>query len=75
MPCDLHPSFSTVFQSYQDDGRMIITGCLPTDLAFPGSIPASRRNLPNRKRSSIAHSLSLLPAQRPDMTEILFKMT
>ena len=77
---------------------------LPTDLAFPGSSPASRRNLPDRNRSSIslnliylykptyihtnsrllhfiqmgfrssiAHSHSLLPTQRPDTTEILLK--
>ena len=33
----------------------------------------SRRNLLNRKRGSIAHSLSLSTSHRPDMTEILSK--
>ena len=33
----------------------------------------SRRNLLNRKRGSIAHSLSLSTSHRPDMTEILLK--
>ena len=37
--------------------------------------PRTRRNLLNRKRSSIAHSLSLSASHRPDMTEILFKGT
>ena len=35
--------------------------------------PHSRRNLLNHKRSSIAHSVSLLSKHRPDMTEILLK--
>ena len=35
--------------------------------------PRSRRNLLNCKRCSIAHSLSLSFAHRPDMTEILLK--
>ena len=33
----------------------------------------SRRNLLNHKRGSIAHSLSLSPTHRPDMTETLLK--
>ena len=37
--------------------------------------PRSRRNLLYRKRGSIAHSLSLSCAHRPDMTEILLKRT
>ena len=39
MICDF-TSFSTVFQSYQDDGRMIMKGCVPTEqpgLLFHGS--------------------------------------
>ena len=32
-------------------------------------------SLLNRKRGSTAHSLSLSSANRPDMTEILMKMT
>ena len=35
----------------------------------------SRRNLFNRKRRSIAHSLSLSTSHRPDMTETLLKRT
>ena len=37
--------------------------------------PRRRRNLLNRKRRSIAHSLSLSSAHRPDMTEMLLKTT
>ena len=37
--------------------------------------PRSRRNLLNRKRGSITHSLSLSSKHRPDMTEILLKRT
>ena len=43
----------------------------PTDLAVPGSIPT--RGFLDRKRGSIAHSLSLSSAHRPDMTEIPLK--
>ena len=46
-----------------------------TDLAGLGSIPAWDRNLSKRKRSSIAHSLSLSSNHRPDMTKILLKRT
>ena len=42
----------------------------PIDLAVPGSRPAC--DLFNCKRGSIAHSHSLLPDHRPDMTIILF---
>ena len=42
----------------------------PTDLALSGSNPAEG-NIFNRKRCSIAHSLSLSNSHRPDMTEIL----
>ena len=53
----------------------------PTDLAVPSSIPTrgekktkeKKKNLLNRKRGSIAHSLSLSTSHRPDMTEILLK--
>ena len=45
----------------------------PTDLAEFN--PHSRRNLLIRKRSSIAHSLSLSSKHRPDITEILLKRT
>ena len=53
----------------------------PTDLAVPSSIPTRgekktkerKKNLLNRKRGSIAHSLSLSTSHRPDMTEILLK--
>ena len=45
----------------------------PTDLEVTGSSPARCGNLSNRKRGSIAHSLSLSPNHRPDMTEILLK--
>ena len=37
--------------------------------------PRSRRNFLNLKQGSTAHSLSLSSAHRPDMTEILMKMT
>ena len=37
--------------------------------------PCSRQNLPNRKRGSIANSLSLSTSHRPDMTEIPLKRT
>ena len=47
----------------------------PTDLAVVSSSPARGEDLFNRKRSSIAHSLSLSSAHRPDMTEILLKRT
>ena len=43
----------------------------PTDLAVMSSIPAGGEDLYNCKRGSIAYSLSLSPAYRPDMTEIL----
>ena len=46
----------------------------PTDLADRVQSPL-RRNLLNRKRSSIAHSLSLSASHRPDMTETLLKRT
>ena len=39
-------------------------------LASPGSSLAGGGNLSNRKRGSIAHSLSLSPYRRPDMTKI-----
>ena len=46
----------------------------PTDLA--DRVRSSLEgNLLNRKRSSIAHSLSLSSKHRPDMTEILLKRT
>ena len=38
-------------------------------LAVWGSIPAGGEYLFNRKRSPIAHSLSLSPFHRPDMTK------
>ena len=47
----------------------------PTDLAVVSSSPALGEGLFNRKRGSIAHSLSLSSARRPDMTEILLKRT
>ena len=47
----------------------------PTDLAVVSSSPARGEDLFNRKRGSIAHSLSLSSAHRPDMTEILLKRT
>ena len=47
----------------------------PADLAVPRSIPALGENLPSCKRSSVAHSLSLLSYHRPDITEILLKRT
>ena len=42
-------------------------------LAFPGSIPDGGGTLFNCKRSSIAHSLSLLPYRCSDMLEIPLK--
>ena len=45
----------------------------PTDLAVPDSSPAIGENLPNRKRGSIAHGLSLTSYH--DITEILLKRT
>ena len=45
----------------------------PTDLAVVSSSPARGEDLFNRKRGSIAHSLSLSSDHRPDMTEILLK--
>ena len=39
------------------------------DLAFPSGSPASDEDLFNHKQGSVAHSLSLSPTQRPDMTE------
>ena len=47
----------------------------PTDLAVVSSSTARFEDLFNRKRGSIAHSLSLSSAHRPDMTEILLKRT
>ena len=47
----------------------------PTDLVVPGSIPALGGDLFNRKRDSIAHSLSLSSVHRPDMTDTLFERT
>ena len=47
----------------------------PTDLAVVSSSPAWGEDLFSRKRVSIAHSLSLSSAHRPDMTEILLKRT
>ena len=47
----------------------------PTDLVVVSSSPARGEDLFNRKRGSIAHSLSLSSAHRPDMTEILLKRT
>ena len=47
----------------------------PTDLAVPSSSPARGEDLFDHKRGSIAHSLSLSPTHRPDMTEILLKRT
>ena len=49
--------------------------CWPTDLAVVSSSPARGEDIFNRKRGSIAHSLSLPSAHRPDMTEILLKRT
>ena len=46
----------------------------PTDLPDEFD-PRSRKNLLNRKRSSIAHSFSLSTSHRPDMTETLLKRT
>ena len=53
----------------------IIVKRRPTDLAVPGSSPAWGDDLFNRKRGSIVHSLSMSPAHRPDITEILLKGT
>ena len=50
------------------NGFGLVCLALPADLAVPSSIPGD-----NRKRDSIAHSLSLSPSHRPDMTEILLK--
>ena len=47
----------------------------PTDLAVVSSSPARGEDLFSCKRGSIAHSLSLSSAHRPDMTEILLKRT
>ena len=47
----------------------------PTDVGGHEFEPCSRRNILNRKRGSIAHSLSLSFAHRPDITEILLKRT
>ena len=47
----------------------------PTDLAVVSYSPARGEDLFNRKQGSIAHSLSLSSAHRPDMTEILLKRT
>ena len=46
----------------------------PTDLADRVR-SRSRRNLLNRKRSSVAHSLSLSTSRRPDIPETLLKRT
>ena len=43
----------------------------PSDIAVSVSSTARGGDLFNRKRGSIAHSLSLSPAHHPDMTEIL----
>ena len=45
----------------------------PTDLAVMSSLPARGEIFSNRKRGSIAHSLSLSTCHPPDMTEILLK--
>ena len=47
----------------------------PTDLAVPGSVLPKAEIFYNRKRSSIAHSLSLSSVHRPDMTKTLLKRT
>ena len=46
----------------------------PAVLAAPEFEYHSRRNLLNRKRGSIAHSLSLSSSHRPDMAKILLKI-
>ena len=43
----------------------------PTDQALPSSSPVRVENFLNCKQGSIAHSLRLSSAYRPDMTEIL----
>ena len=47
----------------------------PTDLAVPSSSPAQGEIVSTIIRGSIAQSLSLSSAHRPDMTEILLKRT
>ena len=44
--------------------------CWPTGLAVAGSRPAQAEIFLNCKRGSIAHSLLLPPARRPDMIEM-----
>ena len=47
----------------------------PTDLAVVSSSLARGEDLFNRKRGSIAHSISLSSVHRPDMPKILLKRT
>ena len=37
-------SFSTIVQSYQDDERMIMTGCVQWHYVYDWKIPRLRRN-------------------------------
>ena len=47
----------------------------PADLAVPGSVSAGGGNTFHRRRSASVYSLSLSSSHRPDMTEILSKVT
>ena len=47
MTCDF-TSFSTVFQSYQDDGRMIMKGCVQWNPVYNSKDPRLRRGSNSR---------------------------
>ena len=61
------------FQLWRSPSSSIIRLCSGLLVERTKFDPCSRRNLLNRKWSSIAHSLSLSTSHRPDMTEILLK--
>ena len=58
------------------DNLCLVALKIPTsDHGFASSNPAGGKNLPEPKRRFIAQSLSYLPFNRPDTTEILLKGT